>query len=114
VFIILLFLFLIRLKTEIYKEGISVQFIPVHFKPKQIVWSEIEEYYIREYSPLKEYGGWGVRYNFTGKNIAYNISGKTGLQLVLNNGKKILIGTQKPQEMELVLDKLRNMHRKTF
>jgi hypothetical protein len=57
---------------------------------------------VRKYSPIKEYGGWGFRYGFkNGK--AYNISGNMGLQLILKNGDRILIGTQKPEELETYL-----------
>ena len=107
VLLFFLFLFWIKLKTEICAEGVSIQFLPVHIKPKKIEWSEIESFQLREYRPLAEYGGWGVRRGLSGKNIAYNISGNTGLQLVLKNGKKILVGTNKPVEMEIVLDQLR-------
>ncbi len=35
--------------------------------------------------------------------LAYNVKGKMGLQLVLKNGKKNLIGTQKAEELKQIL-----------
>ncbi len=46
----------------------------------------------------------GIRYG--PKGTAYNVSGKIGLQLELKNGKKILIGTRKPEEIENLLHHL--------
>jgi hypothetical protein len=46
---------------------------------------------------MREYGGWGVKYGWAGK--AYNISGNRGVQLKLSNGKGLLIGSQRPEEL---------------
>jgi len=99
--IIPLFLFILNLETEISQEGISVRFFPFHLKKKFFAWDEIAKAEVREYSPLLEYGGWGIRRGRSG--IAYNVKGKMGLQLVLKNGKKILIGTQKAEELKQIL-----------
>ena len=60
---------------------------------------------MRDYKPIGEHGGWGIRKS--GKDIAYTISGKTGLQLHLAGGRKVLIGTKKPAEIEQALKKAR-------
>ena len=49
------------------------------------------------YSPIKEYGGWGIR-GF-GKRRALNMRGNRGVQLVLQNGDRVLIGSGKPEEL---------------
>lgn len=110
---VMLFLFAItfmllsfRLDTEIKKDGIYVRFSPFHRSPKFFPWESLAKVYVREYSPILEYGGWGIRYGLFGKGNAYNMSGNTGLQLVFNNGKKLLIGTQKQNELEVTLSKL--------
>ena len=74
-----------------------VRFFPFHINFKKFAFEDISEYYAREYRPLLEYGGWGIRYSFSGK--AYNVSGKEGLQIIFKNGKKLLIGSRKPQEL---------------
>jgi hypothetical protein len=56
---------------------------------------------VRTYQPLKEYGGWGLK--GTSKNRAYNMSGKEGLQLELKDGRRVLIGTRKPADIEVAL-----------
>jgi hypothetical protein len=92
------------LSTKIDGEGIKVKFTPFIWKEKMYRWDDLAEVKVREYRPLAEYGGWGVR-GF-GKNRALNVSGKTGLQLVLKDGSKMLIGTQQSKAMEEFLQSL--------
>jgi len=99
-----LFLF-VELRTTVDNRGVSFQFFPFHFKARIKTWEEIECAYVRKYSPIGEFGGWGIRYTF-GNGAAYNVAGSMGLQLVLKNGKKLLIGTQQPDELGEVLNRL--------
>ncbi|MEY2894774.1 MAG: hypothetical protein RIS42_493 [Bacteroidota bacterium] len=92
-----------RLMTRITAEGIYVRFIPFHFKEQFYPWDSIESAQVRTYSPLKEYGGWGIKYGFNGQGKVYNVSGNEGLQLVFKSGEKLLIGTQKPAEIQAVV-----------
>jgi len=62
----------------------------------------LDKVYLRKYSPIGEYGGWGFRYG------AYNIKGSQGLQLKFKNGKMLLIGTQRPEELQKVLDQFKS------
>lgn len=101
-----------RLDTNIKRDGIYVRFYPFHFKTKYFIWDELEQFFVREYSPLKEFGGWGIRYGFFGKGTAYNVSGNRGLQLEFTNHKKLLIGTNKPEELKEVLYKIEQLHKK--
>jgi hypothetical protein len=86
----------INLVTEVHSDGIDVYFGPLRFPRKKFTWQEIKEIYPRHYAPLAEYGGWGIRYGKSGR--AYNIKGDQGIQLVLDNGNKFLIGTQQPED----------------
>jgi hypothetical protein len=98
-----LFISSIRLETTISDQGIGYRFFPIERKLTYISWHEIQKAYIREYRPIVEYGGWGIRVGLFGKGKAYNISGNMGLQVELKNGKKILFGTQEPTEIEVLI-----------
>ena len=98
---------IMKLETVIDEAKISYCYKPFHIKPREIKRSEISEFYVRYYKPLKEYGGYGIQRHFK-NGRAFNVSGKYGLQLILKDGKKILIGTQKPKELEMVIDKLKS------
>lgn len=110
-FLILFTLFFlnIRLDTEINKEGIAVRFFPFQLKFRHYNWNTIDKCYVRKYSPITEYGGWGIRLGLFGKGRALNVSGNIGLQLEFNDGKKLLIGTNKPKELTEVLNSARRL-----
>lgn len=93
----------LELRTEITNEAIRFQFFPFHKKFREYKWTEVQRVEVREYSPLSEYGGWGIRISVSGKGRAYNVAGNKGIQLYFKNGKKLLIGTQKPEKVEAVL-----------
>jgi hypothetical protein len=92
----------LKLITRVTNQGISVQFIPLHRKPVIFPFSDISEYSVRTYRPIMEYGGWGIKRGNGG--LAYNVSGNKGLQLTFQDGRKILIGTQKPKQLGTIMD----------
>lgn len=93
----------LRLDTQVKKDGLYIRFFPFQLAFRFIDWAEIDKAYIRQYNPLMEYGGWGFRFGLMGKGTAFNVSGSVGLQLELKDGKKVLIGTNKPDELSIVL-----------
>ena len=99
-------LWISKLETEVRSDGLYVRFFPSHINFKKIAFEDISEYYAREYSPILEYGGWGIRFNMFGAGKAYNARGNKGVQLVLKNGKKLLVGSQKPQELVVAIDSI--------
>jgi hypothetical protein len=92
-----------HLETLIKDDGIYVRFLPFHRSFNYYSWDKIEKVYIRKYSPLKEFGGWGLRFGLKGNGEALNISGNRGLQIVFKNKRKLLIGTNKVVELEEAL-----------
>ncbi len=100
-------LLLARLETEIRRDGVHYRFRPFINKTRIHHWEDIKQFHVRKYHPIGEYGGWGYRMAGKKAGVAFNISGNMGLQLELKNGKKILLGTRKPTEMEEVLRKVR-------
>ncbi|HUS02274.1 MAG TPA: hypothetical protein VMY77_11135 [Chitinophagaceae bacterium] len=95
-----------RLDTTIKKDGIYVRFFPFHLKFRYYDWDSIIKSYVRQYSPLIEYGGWGLRFGLFGKGTAFNVSGNTGLQLEFRNHKRLLIGTNKPDDLTETLNRI--------
>jgi hypothetical protein len=104
-------IFFFKLTTRIDEKGIHYQFFPFHFSLRRISWSEINSVNVRNYDPIGEYGGWGLKGGSLwnkAKGKAINISGDIGIQLTLKNGKKLLIGTQKESEVKRVLNTYKN------
>lgn len=91
--------FLLGLETEVRSDGLYVRFAPFHIRFKRFARDDLTEFYARQYRPVREYGGWGIRCSFkSGK--AYNTSGDRGVQLVFKSGKRLLIGSQRSEELE--------------
>jgi hypothetical protein len=93
------FLFGLRLETRVETDKIMVRLRPL--TTREIRSDQIARFYARSYKPLREYGGWGVR-GF-GSNRAYNMRGDQGVQLDLVDGSRVLIGTQRPGELETAI-----------
>lgn len=91
----------LKLVTEVQYDGLYVRFFPLQFHAHKILFGDIKKYEIRTYSALKEYGGYGIRYGTKGK--AYNVSGNKGIQLEFQDGKQLLVGTQRPEEFASAL-----------
>ena len=88
-------LYTIRLQTEVRYDGVYIHFYPL--ARQTVLFDEIVGCEVRTYRPIREYGGWGVRYGRTGK--VYNVDGNRGVQLKLSNGKGLLIGSRRPEEL---------------
>ena len=130
---VLMILFMVNmlytnLKTAIDKDGIHIRIwlFPFYSKSKSFLWEEISDIAIKKYNPILTYGGWGIRTNFSNLNfslgkikyppkrginlginsIAYTMSGNTGIQFVFQNKQRVLIGTNKPEELSETLMQL--------
>lgn len=93
----------LRLQTEVRTDGIYLKMWPLHWSFRHISWSEIERYESKQYRPLGESGGWGIRWA-PGK-LAYNVSGNQGVWIERTNGRAVLVGSQHPEEFVKAIDK---------
>ncbi len=103
--LVLFLLWQLRLTYTIDNVGITYRFFPLT-RSKHLPWTDVEAAYIRKYKPISEYGGWGLRSGFGSKNTAYNVAGNIGLQLILKNGKRFLLGTQSADELSAYMEEL--------
>jgi len=92
-----LFFYTLRLHTTVFNDSIELRFGPLKICKREIKVDEIVSFQNRVYKPIKEYGGWGIRIGF--RKRAVSMSGNRGVELVLKNGKKFMIGTQRPDEL---------------
>jgi hypothetical protein len=92
-----LFMFKTNLTTEVHSDGLYFRFFPFHLSFRGIAAEEIRGYEACIYRPIRDYGGWGIRYGRKGK--AYNVSGNRGVRLELSKGKHLLIGSKRPEEL---------------
>jgi hypothetical protein len=97
------FFWMMRLQTTITEHDIEIRFIP--FVRKRIAWSDVEQATVIKYG----FVGYGIRI-WTPYGTVYNVSGNKGLSLLLKNGKKLVVGTQRSHEMEDVVNAIHKNH----
>ena len=95
-----LFFYKLKLITEVGPDGVHIRFFPL--TRRKITFDSITSCKDRTYRPIREYGGWGIR--FSRKGNAYNVSGNRGVQLEFKQGRPLLIGTQRPEELADVIN----------
>lgn len=93
-----LFFCFVRLITEVRETYLKISFWPIH--RRIILLKKIKSVNACEYNPIVEYGGWGIRWNRK-KGMAYTVSGIYGVFIELENGKKLMIGSQCPEKLAL-------------
>ncbi len=92
----------LKLTVRVEPTRLVVRFRPLLTRKIQL--KDIASCAPRTYRPIREYGGWGIRFSIkNGK--AYNVSGNRGVQLELVDGKKVLIGSQRAEELAEAISK---------
>ena len=98
-----LFVYYCKMDTAIRQDGVYIKFKPFHRKWVILPFKTITSAAPVTYRPIRDYGGWGIRYGSKGK--AYNVSGDQGVLLEFTQSKPILIGSKKPQDLFTAIDK---------
>lgn len=93
--LIALFHFAIKLETRVADQALHIRLFP--FANKTITLADIETVERITYSPLRDYGGWGVRYGRGGK--MYNMRGNEAVRFVKKSGDIFNVGTQSPDKL---------------
>lgn len=96
--LIFLFIFNLSLEIRIDQNGISFRYFPFIRSWRKYPKESIKTITIINYSPITDFGGWGLKGNKTTK--AYSILGDQGLLFDVGEEKKIMIGTMKAKELE--------------
>jgi hypothetical protein len=86
----------LKLVTEVRGDGLYVCFVWL-WPERTIPWDQIRDVATRTYRPIRDFGGWGVRW--AARGIVYHARGKRGVRLVLASGERLLIGSQRPEEL---------------
>lgn len=107
VYMIAIVLFrIMRLIVVVRQGGVFYSYPPFILKERSFLMDEIERFEIRKYKPIREYNGWGISNSWAKSGKAFTVKGNIGLQLYLNDGKKVLFGTQRPDAIKKAMNKL--------
>jgi hypothetical protein len=86
------------LRTTVTEKELSVSFGALFpFYRRRIATADIVSSEAVTYSPLAEYGGWGIKWGRGG--AALNARGNRGVRLTLRDGRRVLVGSQRPEEL---------------
>ena len=96
---ILVLFYKMKLVTRVDSEHLHIVFSPL--RRRDIALSDISHWQALTYNPILDYGGWGIRVGRRG--WAYNVSGNRGVELQLTDGKKLLIGSQRAEELSVAI-----------
>jgi len=58
------------------------------------------------YHPIRSFGGWGIRIGRDGERV-YNARGDRGVRIHLHDGTKMLVGSQRPEQLALAIEAAR-------
>ena len=92
--------FAAKLVVEVDRNEIRIAF---HFlwPTRRIPIASVTRAHATHYNSLLEYGGWGVRIGW--KGWAFNTGGDEGVLVETNNGKRVMIGSRRAQELDAAI-----------
>jgi Family of unknown function (DUF6141) len=89
------------LVLEVTPERVLVRYRP--FTRRAIALADIERVEERTYNAIKEYGGWGVK-GWSKEKMAYNVRGDRGVELTLKDGRRVMLGSQRADELAAAIE----------
>jgi hypothetical protein len=87
-----------QLRTRITEEHIDIRWGYLEVIKKKIPHGDVEKAEPVTYSPLAEFGGWGIRVGGK-KKKAWTMRGNRALLLHLKDGTRFYLGSDKPERM---------------
>ncbi len=84
---------------EVTQEEIVAKFGPLGLFKKRLPFDDIVSMEPVTYSPIREFGGWGIRFRGGGKS-AWSTRGNRALVIGLKGGKKVYLGSERPEHLQ--------------
>ncbi len=104
-----LFFARLELVLEVTSRELLIRYRPLSKRVLRL--DEIERLEVRSYSPIGEYGGWGIK-GWSRKKVAYNVSGHRGVDLTLRDGRRVMLGSQRAEELAETIERQRSQGRR--
>lgn len=89
----------LRMITEVRPDVVVIRF-PLLWPARRIPLEDIASARTSAYRPVAGYGGWGIRLNLPTRTKAYTAKGNRGVMFQLADGRHVLVGSQRPEELE--------------
>ena len=88
-------------RTVVTREKLIVLWGIVGIRVLKLSMDEITGAGLHEFSPLKDFGGYGIRFNR--EMTAYYLRGSKGVKLETAGGRKYLVGSDRPEDLLAVI-----------
>lgn len=85
------------LDVEVRSDHLFISLGPVHLVRRRIRYADIESVRAVTYRPIREFGGWGIRWR--GRRTAWTIRGNQAVAITLQSGREIYVGSRFPQRL---------------
>jgi hypothetical protein len=89
-----------HLTSRVTPDGIRIAYFP--FLRRRFRFTELASCSPCTYRPFQDYGGWGIRWN-PRLGWIYNVYGNQGVRLTFCDGRQLILGSQRPEELALAV-----------
>jgi len=90
--------FMGELRIRVKEDGLDLRWGYLDLIRKEIPFQAVERAEAVTYSPIGDFGGWGIRWGGKGKR-AWTVRGNRALVLHLSDGSRFYIGSEKPERL---------------
>lgn len=87
-----------RLRVTVSRTSVLLTYGYTGLVQKLVSFEEIEDVEPVRYSPVREFGGWGIRFGGGGRK-AWTIRGDGAVVLTLDNGTRFYVGSERPERL---------------
>jgi hypothetical protein len=88
-------------RTLANRDNVTIKMGIFGIKLLQLKMTEIAEVEVHSFAPLRDFGGYGIRFN--SEMQAFYLRGDRGVKITCKNGKKYLLGSDRPQHLAAVI-----------
>ncbi len=92
-------------RTQVTRDMVTVRMGLLGIRLLQLKTTDITGVEVHSFSPLQDFGGYGIRFNSEMK--AYYLQGDRGVKITVGDGKKYLIGSDRPEHLAAVINSVR-------
>lgn len=82
------------LRTEVHADHLLVRMVGL--RRRHIPFTDVASFEAVRIRPVREFGGWGIRYGGKQRGWLYNVSGPHAVRIQYRDGRILHVGTQDP------------------
>lgn len=99
-----IFMWKAGLVVEVRDGHLHYRWLP--FVKRRLHGSDIASVEIRTYRPVRDYGGWGIKYGGGERGWSYTTGGDKGVFITCVDGKCFLLGTEDPEGLSRAIEEI--------